>query len=114
MSTTVQHYKKIRELENLADSIDMEIKVEDYRSGYDALSLTPKDDSLPIFTRGVILASGTAEELISFALGWQKSRGYLTMLGATTYKNIERKEQDYRNKELLKLIKQGNRDGKDE
>lgn len=107
MSTTVHHYKKIRELEYLADLVDMKLTIEDYRSGYDALSLTPKDDGLPIYTRGVTLASGTVEDLTNFVIGWQKSAGYLTMLGATTLEKIERKEQDYRNKQLARLIKEG-------
>ena len=75
----------------------------------DILSLVTHGEHLPIYTRDIELMSGSAEELIAFITGWQKSRTYLQNLGATSKKAIERKEQDYRNKELTNLIKTGKR-----
>jgi hypothetical protein len=71
------------------------------------LSLVPKDELLPIYTRGAILARGSAEELISFLQGWMKMKEYVTFLKLVDDKKIDRKEKDYRNTVLARMIKDG-------
>jgi hypothetical protein len=113
MTTTAYHYKKLRTLEELAANSGMKLKVGvnvfSTIGASDILSLVTHGEHLPIYTRDVELMSGSAEELIAFIIGWQKSSSYLQNLGATSKKTIERKEQDYRNKELLNLLKTGKR-----
>ena len=112
MTTTAYHYKKLRTLEEMAANTGMKLKVSVNvfsTIGADTMSLVTHGEHLPIYTRDVELMSGSAEELIAFIIGWQKSRTYLQNLGATSKKAIERKEQDYRNKELTNLIKTGKR-----
>jgi hypothetical protein len=112
MTTTAYHYKKLRTLEEMAANSGMKL-----RAGVNVFSTTQSDilslvthgEHLPIYTRDVELMSGSAEELIAFIIGWQKSSSYLQMLGATTKKTILRKEQDYRNRDLTNLIKKGKR-----
>jgi len=126
MTTTAYHYKKLRTLEEMAANSGMKLRAgvnvfgttEDgiifadarYNTKQsDILSLVTHGEHLPIYTRDVELMSGSAEELIAFVIGWQKSRSYLDMLGATSKKTILRKEQDYRNRDLTNLIKKGKR-----
>jgi hypothetical protein len=105
MSTSAVNYQMIKELESRAKAQGFEI-ICDSHFGSTTLCLTPREDCLPIYTRGVSLAFGTAEELISFLNGWYKAREYLSMLGIKENK-IERAEQNYRNKRLMEMIKHG-------
>lgn len=110
MSTTVYHFKKIKDLESMAARSGFKIVA--YNMSWsnaigDMLALAPVDDNLPIFTRDTIIANGSAEELLAFLAGWQKSVEYLNMLNVCDEKRIKRKEQDYRNNELTRILKQG-------
>ena len=110
METTAYHYKKLRDLEDIAEHNGLKLKVgpRDYSSG-NVLSLVTHEEHLPIYTRNIALASGTAEELHTFLRGWHSSREYLFILGATSKKAIARKEQNYRNRDLTNMIKKGKR-----
>ena len=110
METTAYHYKKLRDLEAMAEHNGLKLKVgsRDYSSG-NVLSLVTHEEHLPIYTRDITLASGTAEELHTFLRGWHEAREYLFILGATSKKAIARKEQNYRNRDLTNMIKKGKR-----
>jgi hypothetical protein len=112
MTITAYHYKKLRTLEEMAANSGMKLKVgvNVFSTIHnETLSLVTHGEHLPIYTRDIELMTGSAEELIAFIIGWQKSSSYLQNLGATSKKAIERKEQDYRNKELAEMIKNGKR-----
>ena len=112
MTTTAYHYKKIRMLEDMAANTGMKLRagVNVFSTTHgDTLSLVTHGEHLPTYTRDVELMTGSAEELIAFIIGWQKSSSYLQMLGATSKKAIARKEQNYRNRDLTNLIKKGKR-----
>ena len=112
MTITAYHYKKLRTLEEMAANSGMRLKVgvNVFSTIHnETLSLVTHGEHLPIYTRDIELMTGSAEELIAFIIGWQKSSSYLQGLGATTKKTILRKEQDYRNRDLTNLIKKGKR-----
>jgi hypothetical protein len=73
----------------------------------DVLALKPKDqDSLPIYSRDAELFVGTVQDLEQFLKGIEFARQYDSMLfGRTHDKNRTRKEQDERNKQLMRKIK---------
>lgn len=71
----------------------------------DHLALHPNTDKLPVYGKNVTIAIGSVEELTTFLCGWLKHREYIVALGATKHQTIERKEQDVRNKRLMKMIK---------
>lgn len=110
--TTAQQYRMIKNLEDLADRVGFQVNSSN--TGWDSsgidLYLTPYEDRLPIYAKDAVLAKGTVEELICWLIGWQKSLEYLTFLGACDKKKIQRREQDYRNKRLAQLIKNGKKD----
>jgi hypothetical protein len=77
--------------------------------GTDMICLKPKDqDSLPVYSRDAELFVGTVEELEMWLRGLQWARNYDRMLfGLRHDKNRERKEQDERNRKLMKMIATG-------
>ena len=72
----------------------------------DLVALMPKDDSLPVYSRDAELFIGTLEQMEHWLNGWEKMQQYHRMLlGRDFEKRVSRKEQDYRNEELVRQIK---------
>lgn len=71
----------------------------------DLVAVLPKDENLPIYCRDAELFIGSLEETEVWLMGFRKSREYYQMLGLVTDYKVRRKEQDYRNRELLAAIK---------
>lgn len=79
--------------------------------GIDLVAVKPKDEeSLPIYARDAELFCGTLNDLRSWIEGVKWSRSYDEMLRITTDKKRERKEQDYRNQRLVRMIETGKDD----
>lgn len=76
-----------------------------YGQGADLVAIKPKDnDVLPIYSRDAELFCGTIDGLESFFQGIEWARQYDEMLRVTTKAKRERKEQDERNRQLVKLL----------
>ncbi len=102
---------RIHRLEEEVDKLGFRMgnpKHGNYRQEYgDIVALFPKDDALPIYSRDAELFVGTLEELEVWLRSWQKSFEYHRMLiGRNFEKTVERKEQNYRNEQLMNQIKQ--------
>ena len=75
------------------------------------VAVKPKDeDSLPIYARDVELFQGTLRDLRSWLIGVEWARAYDNMLKISDTKKRERKEQDYRNRKLLRMLETGEKD----
>jgi hypothetical protein len=73
----------------------------------DVIALFPNDDSLPIYSRDAELFTGTIETLEVWLNGFRQAREYDRMLmGHSLDKRRDRKEQDYRNAQLMLQIKE--------
>ena len=102
--------KQIRELEDRAHRLGMRFapyRHDDYKA--DNVALVPcYPDSLPIYTRDAILFAGSLEGADHFMQGIMWAREYDRMV---VDRNIDakrvRKEQDERNKQLMKTLKDG-------
>lgn len=71
----------------------------------DLVALFPKDDCLPIYSRDAEIFVGTLESMEVWLTGFEKAREYDRMLmGKTVESKRERKEQDYRNTQLMRKI----------
>lgn len=114
-TTATYSYRTIKTLERMAEHLGFEVSdaMMGSYSTDENLSLVPKDELLPIYTRGAILAKGSAEELISFLQGWMKMKEYVTFLKLVDDKKIDRKEKDYRNTVLARMIKHGKKPNED-
>jgi hypothetical protein len=79
--------------------------------GVDYVAVKPKDqDSLPIYARDAEMFCGTIDDLRSWIDGVKWARDYDRMLRLSDDKKRERKEQDYRNQKLVKMIETGKDD----
>ena len=102
--------RKIQVLKEQADLLGMKFaqyRHNDYNE--DNVALIPKDqDSLPIYSRDAILFAGSLESADQWMQGVLWAREYDRM---TVDRNIDakrvRKEQDERNRQLLKTLKDG-------
>lgn len=105
--------QKIRKLELDCDKLGFMMchsKYGHYSGLGDVVAVTPKDENvLPIYSRDAELFCGTISELEVWLKGVQWSRNYDYMLfGKTHESKRERKEQDYRNQKLVRILKEEN------
>ena len=102
--------RKIQVLKERADLLGMQLAPYRHEDRYgENVALVPKDqDSLPIYTRDAILFAGSLESAEQFMQGVLWAREYDRMV---VDRNIDakrvRKEQDERNKQLMKTLKDG-------
>ena len=102
--------RQIRRLEAQADKLGMQFAAYKYDNNYgDNVALIPKDDNtLPIYTRDAQLFSGTLEGADYFMQGVEWARDYDRMvIDKKMDEKRERKEQDERNRILLRTLKDG-------
>ena len=104
------HIRQIRKLEERADLLGMKFTAykNDDRWG-ETVALIPKDrDALPIYCRDAELFAGSLEAAEYFMRGIEWAREYDCMVIAKDMdKKRERKEQDERNRILLRTLKDG-------
>jgi hypothetical protein len=99
--------RKIRKLEERADVLGMRFTAYGNDDIYgENVALVPKDkDALPIYSRDAAFFVGTLEEADKFMQGILWARDYDDMLKVSDVKKRERKEQDERNRQLVRLLK---------
>lgn len=74
--------------------------------GVDYVAIRPKDaESLPIYARDAELFCGTIDDLNAFFAGLEWARQYDEMLRVSTGKKRERKEQDWRNQQIVRMLR---------
>jgi hypothetical protein len=102
--------RKIRYLEEECHKLGFQIcHARHFNNEFDdVLALKPRDDCLPIYSRDAEVFIGTIEELNRWIQGFQFARKYESMIMGSKHDAArDRKEQDYRNKVLLKRIETG-------
>ena len=100
----------IRKLEQRADSLGMRFTACKHDDMYgESVALVPKDkDALPIYARDAVMFAGSLEHADRFMQGVLWAREYDRMtIDRNNDKKRERKEQDERNRILLKTLKDG-------
>jgi len=102
---------KIRRLEQECDELGFMLCRSKYGhgrlDGLDVLALKPKDEtSLPVYSRDAELFHGSIADLEVWLRGIQWARQYDRLLfGIKHDRARERKEQDERNRQLMKILK---------
>jgi hypothetical protein len=102
--------QKIRSLEEKADRLGMKFAPYRHANHYsENVALIPKDShALPIYCRDAELFAGSLEAAEYFMRGIEWARDYDCMVIAKDMdKKRERKEQDERNRILLRTLKDG-------
>ena len=100
--------RKIHYLEEECDKLGFMIcQARHYISDFgDVVALKPKADCLPIYSRDAELFVGTIEQLERWLAGFHFARKYDSLLLGNKHDALrQRKEQDFRNKQLIKQIK---------
>jgi hypothetical protein len=99
--------QRIRRLEEQADNLGMMFTKYKHDEMYgESVALVPKDpDALPLYSRDANLFAGTLEHAEQWMRGIEWARDYDRMLKISNNEKRERKEQDERNRQLLRLIK---------
>ena len=99
---------KIRKLEERADLLGMKFTAYKHDDMYgENVALVPKDrDALPIYSRDAILFAGSLEHADRFMQGvlWAREYDRLAVDRKMDAKRA-RKEQDERNRQLMKMLK---------
>lgn len=103
---------KLRALEQRVDRLGFRMGHPNYGNYQqefgDVVSLFPKEDALPIYSRDAELFSGTLDGMEIWLNGWEKLQQYNRLLmGKNFEKQVLRKEQDYRNERLMTIVKEG-------
>jgi len=100
--------KQVRHLEERADKLGLKFAPYKHDDSFGAtLALIPKDqDALPIYCRDAVMFAGTLEGAAYWMQGVMWAREYDRMaIDRNLDKKRERKEQDERNKQLVKILK---------
>lgn len=102
--------QRMKRVEARANALGFEFKSGDYtwgNDGTDAIYVKPKDDLLPIYSRDATFFSGSIELIEHWLDGIEWARHYDEVLKLTNNKKRDTKEQQVRNQQLMKTIKQG-------
>ena len=119
--TNYNHYRIINDLTGLATRLGFEIRQSrgqfnsyEQSNGADFALAVPADDGdvLPIYTRGVTIFSGSAEDCINFMHGWMKHQEYMNILGFKD-KTIADREEKLASKRKMDRMTKAITDGKD-
>ena len=109
-------WNTIRRLRDIEEKIDLlgfkfsKSKHGDWTDSHDALSLVPKDaDALPMYSRDAELFVGSIERLEDWLAGVQWARDYDRMYKISSDKTRAAAEQKERNRQLMRMIKEGKR-----
>ena len=100
--------RKIKSLEEQLNALGMRwgFDKHGYRPEFsDLVAVYPLEDNLPIYSRDAELFVGTLADLERWLQGVRWARDYDIMLQLSNDKKRIRKEQDVRNRHLMKQIK---------
>lgn len=97
-------YERIKEVEELANKHGFKLGVDQFTSE-ENFALMPNGEDLPIFRRDATIMRGDLSQINCFLSGLAWAQNYDTALGLKTKERRAKAEKSYRNKELLKQIK---------
>jgi len=101
--------QQVRKLEERADKLGLKFTAYKHDNEFGAnVALVPKDsDALPIYSRDAVMFAGTLEGAAYWMQGVMWAREYDRMtIDRKMDEKRERKEQDERNKQLAKILKE--------
>ena len=101
--------QQVRKLEERADKLGLKFAAYRHDDRYgENVALIPKDsDALPIYARDAVMYVGSLEGAGSWMQGVMWAREYDRMaVDRNLDKKRERKEQDERNKQMVKILKE--------
>lgn len=105
MSIGMRTVQYINRVEAQAEKLGLKFAVSRFHRDLDTIALVPLEDEFPLYSRDAELFVGTLAECECFLNGLQRARDYDKMLKVSDEKKRQRKEQDYRNEVLVRILK---------
>lgn len=105
MSIGMRTVQYINRVEEQSEKLGLKFAVPRFHRDLDTIALVPLEDEFPLYSRDAELFVGTLAECECFLNGLQRARDYDKMLKLSDEKRRQRKEQDYRNEVLVRILK---------
>lgn len=107
MSIGWRQLQAIKNIEKEAWELGFQLIRSRYYSETNEIGLIPRDaEALPVYARDAEIFSGTLNDIHKYLMGIKWARDYDRMLRVSTPTQREKKEQQERNKQLMKVIKE--------
>lgn len=108
-----QLLRSFRDVEERANKIGLKFAASKY-SGmeFDTIALVPLDEHLPVYNREAEVFQGTLQDISSWIRGVEWSRNYDNLMMSKNDEKRETAERKYQQRELLKVIRDGEREKK--
>jgi len=99
--------QQVRKLEEQADKLGLKFGAYKHDDMYgESVALIPKDsNALPIYSRDAVMFAGSLEGAAYWMQGVMWARDYDDMLKVSNDVKRKRKEQDERNRQLVRILK---------
>ncbi len=108
-----QLLKKYRDVEERANEIGLKMGPSRYNGfEFDTIALFPKDECLPIYNREAEVFSGSLQDIDKWIRGVEWSRNYDNLMMSKNDEKRETAERKYQQRELLKTIRDGEKQKK--
>ena len=95
---------RLRLLEDKLKDFGLKMVSPRYQGDADKIALIPIDHELPMYSRNAEIFVGSFDEIENWFCGVLWCSSYYRMLKLVTPEKIARKEQDERNRQLLKTL----------
>lgn len=95
---------RLRLLEDKLKDFGLKMVSPRYHGDADKIALIPIDQELPLYSRDAEIFVGSFDEIENWYCGVLWCSSYYQMLKLVTPEKIARKEQDERNRQLLKTL----------
>ena len=103
-----QLLKSFRDVEARANKIGLKFAPSKY-SGmeFDTIALMPLDEQLPVYNREAEVFAGTLQDIDKWLRGAEWARNYDDIMKVSTHEKRQTAERKYHQRELLKVIREG-------
>jgi hypothetical protein len=103
-----QLLKSFRDVEERANKIGLKFAPSKY-SGmeFDTIALMPLDEHLPVYNREAEIFQGTLQDIDKWLRGVEWARNYDDIMKVSTHDKRQTAESKYQQRELLKVIREG-------
>lgn len=105
MGIGMRQIRTIEIVQDRAAKLGLQFASASYTRDYDSIALIPLGDALPVYSRDAEVFVGDLEQVDKFLRGVEWSHEYLMLIKATTQTVVARKEQDFRNEQLVRQLK---------
>ena len=108
-----QLLRSFRDIEERANNIGLRFAPSKYNGmEFDTIALIPFDEHLPIYNREAEVFQGSLQDISNWLRGVEWSRNYDNLMMSKNDDKRETAERKYQQRELLKVIRDGEREKK--